>query len=190
MKIADELLGTEGMCQLANLMSQREEEPPSKPLRNDTSLSKVIRFEGLYQNPGYASSIDLCDTLSVTPYCTKVRQTFETVDSWTGRRTHSGQLVARPPGNDLQHLRLEPIEDPGYEYTYALEGGFLFPEGYGKDKTPFAMMSGGAYGKFVVEDGEVLGFGLFGTVDGVEETPRQRWGKTIEEQADVWFTKM
>lgn len=68
---------------------------------------------------------------------------------------------------------------------------YLFPNGYGRDSTAFETYeSGESEGKvnFVVSDqDEVVGFGLF----IMEElTERRRLGGTIEEIADVWFTKV
>ena len=93
---------------------------------------------------------------------------------------------------------------------------YLFPEGFGKDKTPFesavtpqtvgtvrfvvraATSSGGGGGGVgsgsgsdngaVTRGGEVVGFGLFGLVG--EQTNRERDGGSVKERADVWFERV
>jgi hypothetical protein len=48
----------------------------------------------------------------------------------------------------------------------------------------------GTEARFVVDDREVLGFGLFGTVDHVNSTERERVGRSVQEQADTWFERV
>ena len=74
---------------------------------------------------------------------------------------------------------------------------FLFPEGYGKNKTAFESWEKGTsegVGRFVVsggggggDKGEVEGFGMF-LVEG--RTERQRFGGGVKDVADVWFAKV
>lgn len=76
----------------------------------------------------------------------------------------------------------------------------LFVHGYGKDETPFFQTEGpaGAEARFVVSEahGRVYGFGLFGTVDGLDDAVTEREKKTrgkeaeVERGADAWFEKV
>ena len=69
----------------------------------------------------------------------------------------------------------------------------LFPEGYGRDSTPFETAEIGtseATGEFVVEDGKVVGFGLFGMVGVDEPTERERTHTTVKGRAEAWFDKV
>jgi len=87
------------------------------------------------------------------------------------------------------HLRFSHIQGN----QFRVDAVSLFPKGYGKDKSPFQYTVGNAVGNagiadFVVNDAQVVGFGLSGTVD--EETNRQKAGGTIEQMADVWFDRV
>jgi hypothetical protein len=65
----------------------------------------------------------------------------------------------------------------------------LFTEGFGADKTPFETFESGegeALAEFVVEDGRVLGLGIFGNVGDVTK----RRGNTLQGEAEVWFDKV
>lgn len=66
----------------------------------------------------------------------------------------------------------------------------LYPSGYGKDATPFETWELGTDGvaEFVVEDGEVVGFGLSGFVGQLTE--RARTSNELRDQAEVWFDKV
>lgn len=69
-------------------------------------------------------------------------------------------------------------------------GTFLFPQGYGKDKTPFETWEAGTSLKaeFWVEKGRVIGLALNGLAG--EETESQRLGGSITDTAEIWMEKM
>jgi hypothetical protein len=67
----------------------------------------------------------------------------------------------------------------------------LFPEGYGRDSTPFETAEIGtseSTAEFVVENGKVVGFGLFGLVGQLTE--RERIQTTVKDRAEAWFDKV
>jgi hypothetical protein len=87
----------------------------------------------------------------------------------------------------VSYLRLKRIGNTKFSFT----GVELFPEGYGRDTSPFAFWEGvdEAYAEFVVNEmGVVVGFGIFGLVG--EVTERERTGVTVQDRAEVWFSRV
>lgn len=72
-----------------------------------------------------------------------------------------------------------------------MEPTTLYPHGYGADTSPFqtSKTGSGAVVEFVVVNGEVVGFGLMGSL-GPQHTARQRQEITVEGKADAWFVKV
>ncbi len=67
---------------------------------------------------------------------------------------------------------------------YSFYIGSIYPQGYGKNSTAFSTLAPGATAEFVVENEEVVGFGLNIVGDGGDA----RTG-SVEETAEVWFVK-
>ncbi|KAG2045717.1 hypothetical protein BDR06DRAFT_1015375 [Suillus hirtellus] len=70
--------------------------------------------------------------------------------------------------------------------TFVIQYTSLFPEGYGRDSTLFETAEIGtseATADFVVEDGKVVGFGLFDLVGQVTE--RERMHTTAKDRAEA-----
>ena len=68
---------------------------------------------------------------------------------------------------------------------------WLFPEGHGKDKSPFALHARDqehGVAQFVAEGRRVAGFGLSDTVEG--ETILKRRGGRLQDVADAWFDRI
>ena len=63
-----------------------------------------------------------------------------------------------------------------------MSAGTIYPEGYGKNSTPFSTLAPGGLATFVVENGSVVGFGVSGII-GVEQPG------PVEEVSDVWFVR-
>ena len=87
----------------------------------------------------------------------------------------------------ISHLRLEHTDAE----AFAVHGGFLFPDGFGRDRAPFEMgMTEGAgiTAEFLVEGGRVRGLALNGLVG--EVTNAQRTGGGLKDTAEVWFEKI
>ena len=67
----------------------------------------------------------------------------------------------------------------------------LFPNGYGKDSTPFEVTDAGMSpitAEFVVDNGKVSGFGM--TTGMERQRGCARLGMTIKDSAEVWFDKV
>jgi hypothetical protein len=70
--------------------------------------------------------------------------------------------------------------------SYAVLSGEIYPQGYGKNSTPFTTLSPYTTAKFVVENGEVVGFGF----DDDDDNPvlPVKPG-TVKEISQVWFDR-
>ena len=127
----------------------------------------------------------------------------------------AGESVTESRGeSESGDQRLGKEENGG---VFKFTATYLFPEGFGKDKTPFESAvtpqtvgtvrfvvraatsggsgvgsdengSGGAVTRGAQTGGEVVGFGLFGLVG--EQTNRERDGESVKERADVWFERV
>jgi hypothetical protein len=70
--------------------------------------------------------------------------------------------------------------------SYTLLIGTIYPQGYGKNSTPFDTLGSYATAKFAVENGEVVGFGFNDTeIWSLPITP----GGSVKETSQVWFDK-
>ena len=97
------------------------------------------------------------------------------------------QLLAVWPRVWSSHIRA--VHQSGNKFEVQFTS--LFPEGYGRDSTPFETAEIGtsqATAEFVVEDGKVVGFGFFGLVDQLTE--RERTYTTVKDRAEAWFDKV
>lgn len=68
---------------------------------------------------------------------------------------------------------------------------YLFPNGYGQNKTAFETHETGderGLLEFALEDGKVIGFGVFG-LNG-QTADRKSNGGNLKEAADVWFDRI
>lgn len=157
-------------------------------------------YTGTYTNSGYGS-FTLCTAYSTSQYCTEVLSNFTTVDSASSvpyTRNSAKELYASFPRLWSSHLRFVHLEGQKFH----LEATNLFPEGYGRDKTPFEAMSDGSTGGVAVEfvvgvegqveqenGGIVQGFGLMDLIEGkTARTARER-GSSVQRRADVWFER-
>jgi hypothetical protein len=140
-------------------------------------------YSGEYSNPGYGS-FTLCDPRDASDYCTQVLADFAAVDNATSRPeiTSPSTLYAAWPRIWSSHVRLVHL----FNHTFALEVTKLFPDGYGRNRDPFAAGTAiGGVAEFVMKNGKAIGLGFKG-----EDTNGQRPGFTVQERADVWFDKM
>ncbi|OJA15997.1 hypothetical protein AZE42_10249 [Rhizopogon vesiculosus] len=143
-------------------------------------------FSGTYTDPGYGT-FTFCSPSSSSSYCQQVITNFTAVDSVHPSAPSSLQLLAAWPRIGSSHIRA--VHQSRNKFLLLFTA--LFPEGYGHDSTPFETAeigTPGATAEFVVEDGKVVGFGLFGLVDQVTE--RERTKMTVKDRADAWFDKV
>jgi hypothetical protein len=134
---------------------------------------------GTYTNPAYGT-IKFCDHSTNSSYCASVLSDFSSLDP-TGELPKN-QLFAELDHPWVDHMRLTHIEG----LKFSTDFSFLFPQGYGLDKTPFdyVLDPGLASAEFVVRDGEVIGFGHF------EDPALVRKEDSVEGRADGWFIKV
>src|SRR6267154_4454668 len=146
---------------------------------------ELEEFSGTYTNPGYGA-FTFCSPSGSSSYCQDVISDFTAVDSVQSSAPHSLQLLAAWPRIWASHIRA--VHQSGNKFL--VQWTSLFPEGYGRDITPFETAEIGtsdATAEFVVEDGKVVGFGLVGLVGQLTE--RERTHATVKDRVDVWFDK-
>jgi hypothetical protein len=149
-------------------------------------------YTGTYSNPGYGS-FTLCDPAKSPSlsYCTEVLSDFAAVDSRKPSQANFSlptqpQLLAKWLRLWSTHLRLVHIPGSESGHEFSVEPTVLFTEGYGADKTPFQIFEAGAPAEFVVENGRVLGLGVFGSVGDLTKSR----GNTVQGRSEVWFDKI
>ena len=131
-------------------------------------------FAGIYYNPGYGTA-ELCNVASTSPSCQSVLNDFHSVDkSLSANSTDLFSSWDTPISSNIRFAA------NGTEYAVSV--GFIYPEGYGKNSTPFSTVEAAAIARFVVENENVIGFGVYFSVD-VDEAG------SVEETSDVWFVK-
>ena len=187
-----------------------ESEPtPRVPI----SSTKLNSFAGTYFNAGYGKgNLTLCSPTTPSPSlsaeCKQVIEDFASFPSSAPELDDNSTLYASFRTLWSSHARLHYVGND----TFQIQITYLFPEGYGKDQTPFETYEDGEAGgtvRFAVRRGEnsnglgmtsmlgertvdmeeeVLGFGLFDTVGAV--TDREKKGGSVEETADVWFERV
>ncbi|KAJ6595625.1 beta-lactamase/transpeptidase-like protein [Mycena vulgaris] len=177
-RIADHILGLPAL----DLPVMKEDSSPPE-LQTPPASNMFSGFTGTYINSGYGN-FTLCSPLFPTSQqCLDIIQDFRTVDGAAGRPTHSGDLFSAWPRWWGSHLRLSPVSG----YAYAFELTTLYVDGYGADHSPFEDRSGQGSSIFMVEEGRVVGLGLF---DAESETWRAMRGGSVRDTADVWFDKL
>ncbi|KAI0063207.1 beta-lactamase/transpeptidase-like protein [Artomyces pyxidatus] len=143
-------------------------------------------YTGTYSDKGYGT-VALCNASSSSNYCSRVLADFSTVYGASPSPSNSTDLFTEFPSLWSSHLRLTHVK----ENTFHVSAEYLFPTGYGKNSTPFSMVADEdtASVTFVVEEGNVVGFGLAGLVlEG--PTMRQREGGSIKHTTEAWFDKV
>lgn len=146
-------------------------------------------YAGTYTNGGYGN-LTLCAPATASPYCVRARAAFAL--------THNGTLAPAALLSEwtcliASHVRLTPLPDARAPGTFRLDTHFLFPEGYGEDRSPFdyEMFLPHEFGYYtqcaIGEAVEDEGCGVFLTAEAYmsvkEDVP-------LREQADVWFEKV
>ncbi|KAH9051493.1 beta-lactamase/transpeptidase-like protein, partial [Lactarius vividus] len=151
----------------SSLRGAREEDPTT------THDAPLLDLTGTYEDAGYGT-FTLCDASSRSDECRSVLDDFRLVDESSADDPKT--LFGSWPSVWTSHARLSPTNTTG---RYLLDVGSLYPTGYGKNTTPFAVWTDRALADFVVEDGVVRGLGFGG---------REGYG-SVEENFDVWFSK-
>ncbi|KAG2135710.1 beta-lactamase/transpeptidase-like protein [Suillus bovinus] len=164
-----------------------EKKPFAPPSENVVGLELALEeFSGTYTNAGYGA-ITFCTPSGSTPYCQDVISDFAAVDAGKSSAPQSPQLFAAWPRIWSSHIR--GVHRSGN--TFVVQYTSLFPEGYGRDSTPFEtaeIVMTEATAEFVVEDGKVVGFGVIGMVGQLTE--RERTHTSVKDRAEIWFDKV
>jgi hypothetical protein len=79
------------------------------------------------------------------------------------------------------HLRFTYANDS----KYLVSAGSIYPQGYGKNTTPFSTLESIATAEFVVTNDKVVGFGW--NITGDDGDVKQ--SGSVEETSEVWFFK-
>jgi hypothetical protein len=180
------LLFSSFLASLTYKPSVPEKKAISSPEDITDSELALEEFSGTYNSPGYGS-FTFCSPSSSSSYCHKVISDFAAVDTAKSNALSPPQLLAEWPRVWASHIRA--VHQSGNKFL--VQWTALFPEGYGRDTTPFETAEIGtseARAEFVVEDGKIVGFGLFGLVDQLTE--RERTQTTVKGRADAWFDKV
>jgi hypothetical protein len=142
-------------------------------------------YAGVYHDAGYGT-IRFYAPSDTCPEARSVLHEF--AEAGIDVSGSSQRLFARWARNGFTHFSLLHKEGN----TFIPRAQSLFPQGYGKNTTPFETGTTGApNSRFefdFAEDGTVRGFGILGSYG--PPTPRERAGGTIQQRADVWFDRL
>ena len=151
-------------------------------------------YAGTYADSlGAYGNITLCAPTRTPPsaYCARVLADFAPIEE--SARSSLGpsppSLFAAWPRVWSSHIRLRHA----VRNSFALTLPHLFPQGFGRNTTPFefydSQLSAGRV-EFVVENGRVSGFAL--VTDEQAATGRQRRSRSgsLKEVGDAWFEKV
>ena len=137
-----------------------------------------VDLTGTYYNAGYGPAV-LCSVQSTSPSCESVLDAFRSIDPSLSTST---DLFASWVTLLSTHLRFTYTNDSQYLITI----GSIYPQGYGRNSTPFSTLIPVAMAEFEVENEKVVGFGWNNI--GLDDDDVKRAG-SVEETSDVWFVK-
>ncbi|KAI1786346.1 beta-lactamase/transpeptidase-like protein [Ganoderma leucocontextum] len=167
--------------------------PPDQQLRTGEHEPLPLELEayaGTYADPlGAYGNITLCAPTSASPsaYCARVLADFAPIEE-SARSSSPPSLFAAWPRVWSSHVRLRHTVGSSFALTLPR----LFPQGFGRNPTPFefydSQISVGRV-EFVVEDGEVMGFALV-TDEQAAAARERRWGGSVKGVGDAWFGKV
>lgn len=154
------------------------------PVEEDHEVLPLRGYTGKYTNAGYPTVV-LCDpaTSRDTADCQPVLHAFSLLEDLSAR---DDTLYCAFPNLWVSHARMRRLKGNVFDLTAT----YIFPEGYGRDKSPFETSETGQTGvemRFLVEDGSVKGFGISGLVG--ETTEIERIGGTIKQIAEIWYDR-
>jgi len=142
---------------------------------NGTAAPHDVDLAGTYYNPGYGTAV-LCGVHSPSSFCQSILDDFRSVDK--SLSANSTDLFVSWKTTWSSYLRFtHTIGNQYMVYT-----GRIYPEGYGRNSTPFSIQSTIGLATFVVGNKSAVGFGITG-ISGVNRSG------PVEEASDVWFVK-
>jgi hypothetical protein len=136
-----------------------------------------LDLAGTYHSTGYGTVV-LCSVHNSSPSCQSVLDDFRAVN--TSILPNSTDLFASFITVHTKHAQLTPTNAS----RYLISLGTIYPEGYGKNSTPFSTLVPATIAQFVVENGEIVGFGF-----NDSDTSDLTHGGSVEENSQVWFVK-
>ncbi len=150
------------------------------------------KYVGTYTNPGY-HNVTICSPLQTTsanPICQETLAEFKHFDNLA--YTSNSTLYLAVPNTWVRNARLTRSDGEEDPQRFTATFTYLFPHGYGRNVSAFELSEDGedvAKAQFVVEGGEVVGFGM-NQSDVTEVTERQKRGGSVKDTAGVWFEKV
>lgn len=156
---------------------------------DDFPLEKYV---GTYTNPGY-HNVTICSpiqTSSANPICQETLAEFKHFDDLA--YASNSTLYLAVPNTWVRNARLTRSDGEEDPQRFTATFTYLFPHGYGRNASAFELSEDGedvAKAQFVVEGGEVVGFGM-NQSDVTEVTERQKRGGSVKDTAGVWFEKV
>ena len=141
-----------------------------------------VDLTGTYYNAGYGTGV-LCSVHSSSPSCESVLGAFRSIDPSLSTNSTSTDLFASWFTLLSTHVRFTYTNDS----QFLISIGSIYPQGYGKNSTPFSTLAPAAIAKFEVENKKVVGFGWY-DIDDDDDDNMKREG-SVEETSDVWYFK-
>jgi hypothetical protein len=156
-----------------------------------TPLSLPLHhYAGTYYDPGYGNLTFCAPTPHPSPACAPVLGAWAAFANVTDPATN--ELYVAVSSVWISHIRLTHTDGD----AFGLSGTYLFPEGFGKDRSPFmSSETADTVGTvtFWVRDAggpqaSIIGAAINGFVG--EQTERQRLGGSLAETAEVWLQRV
>jgi hypothetical protein len=144
---------------------------------DSTETPPCLDLAGTYHSTGYGT-VALCSVHSTSPSCQSVLGDFRSLNKSVS--LNSTDLFASFNTVWSKHAYFTPTN----ACKYLISLGTIYPEGYGKNSTPFSTLAPATIAQFVVENGNIVGFGL-----NDSDTSELTHGGSVKETSQVWFVK-
>ena len=135
---------------------------------------------GTYYNAGYGAGM-LCSVHSSSPSCQNVLYAFRSIDPSLSPNSTSPDLFASWITVFSTHIRFTYANDSQYSVTV----GSIYPQGYGKNSSPFPTLAPFAKAEFVMENEKVVGFGWNNINDDGDVQTERAGSACMEETSEV-----
>jgi len=128
--------------QKQRLEAKKRSEITAEPSEHAPPRLPLISYLGTYDNPGYFANITLC-AWPFSIISAPCREVFDAYASTypTFEAERMGTLYAAWPTTWSTHVRFVP--DPAHPHAFKIYIDTLYPQGYGKDDSPFFFQVGG-----------------------------------------------
>jgi hypothetical protein len=183
LKVAEKAFGSENPSSTSPAtVTRRSNQPVPRHAGVTARVDKGpphIDLTGTYYNAGYGTGV-LCSVHSYSPSCGSVLDAFRSIDPSLSTSTN---LFASWATLLSTHLRFTYTNDS----QYLISIGSIYPQGYGKNSTPFSTLALVAMAEFVMEYGKVVGFGWNNIGDDDVDVVKR--AGSVQETSEVWFKK-